>query len=234
MAITARQVVGLVETHFGVPAAPDTIDQYLAGGGTLILVSHSMYYVQKLCRHACWLRDGKVERYGDVFDVTQAYLAYHERKAAPVPARAEVARAGYEFSVLGVALNGVDTETPLPLEFGATLRVGIRIRSRDGRVPSVALGIVRADGTPVYGVGSEMDGATLEPGADGDYVGEVEFADLPLLPGSYTVRVHPLDPEGVRLFDTVERGIIVRGASREFGLVRLAHRWLPGAAARER
>ena len=31
MAITARQVVGLVETHFGVPAAPDTIDQYLAG-----------------------------------------------------------------------------------------------------------------------------------------------------------------------------------------------------------
>lgn len=210
------------------------IDQYLAGGGTLILVSHSMYYVQKLCRHACWLRDGKVERYGDVFDVTQAYLAYHERKAAPVPARAEVARAGYEFSVLGVALNGVDTETPLPLEFGATLRVGIRIRSRDGRVPSVALGIVRADGTPVYGVGSEMDGATLEPGADGDYVGEVEFADLPLLPGSYTVRVHPLDPEGVRLFDTVERGIIVRGAPREFGLVRLAHRWLPGAAARER
>jgi lipopolysaccharide transport system ATP-binding protein len=39
------------------------------------------------------------------------------------------------------------------------------------------------------------------------------------------VRVHPLDPEGMRLFDTVERAVVVRGATREFGLVRLAHRW---------
>jgi lipopolysaccharide transport system ATP-binding protein len=208
------------------------IEQYLAGGGTLILVSHSMYHVQKLCRHACWLRDGKVERYGDVFDVTQAYLAYHERKSAPVPDRAEIARAGYEFSVLGVALNGVDAETPLPLEFGATLHVRMRIRSRDGRVPSVALGIVRADGTAVYGVGSDMDAVALEPAGAGEYVGHVEFPDLALLPGTYVVRVHPLDPEGVRLFDTVERGLVVRGASREFGLVRLAHRWLTGGGAR--
>jgi lipopolysaccharide transport system ATP-binding protein len=204
------------------------IEDYLGGGGTLILVSHSMYHVQKLCRHALWLRDGKVERYGDVFDVTQAYLAYHERKSAPAPERAEIARAGYEFSVLGVALNGVEAETPLPLEFGATLRVAMRIRSRDGRVPSAAIGIVRADGTPVYGVGSDMDGVALEAAGAGEYVGEIEFPDLALLPGSYAVRVHPLDPEGVRLFDTVERAVIVRGASREFGLVRLGHRWLSG------
>ena len=206
------------------------IEDYLAGGGTLILVSHSMYHVQKLCRHACWLRDGKVEQYGDVFDVTQAYLAYHERKSAPVPDRAEVSRAGYEFSVLDVALNGVDTEMPLQIEFGSTLGVRIRLRSRDGRVPSVAIGIVRADGTPVYGVGSDMDGVAPEPVGSGEYVAGIEFADLALLPGTYAVRVHPLDPEGVRLFDTVERSLIVRGASREFGLVRLAHRWLTGGA----
>ncbi len=206
------------------------IEDYLGSGGTLILVSHSMYHVQKLCRHACWLRDGKVEQYGDVFDVTQAYLAYHERKSAPVTERTEIAHAGYEFSVLGVALNGVEAETPLLLEFGATLRVAMRIRSRDGRVPSVALGIVRADGTPVYGVGSDMDGVALESAGNGEYVGEVEFPDLALLPGSYAVRVHPLDPEGVRLFDTVERAVVVRGASREFGLVRLGHRWLTGRA----
>jgi lipopolysaccharide transport system ATP-binding protein len=29
----------------------------------------------------------------------------------------------------------------------------------------------------------------------------------------------------VRVFDTLERGLTVRGASREFGLVRLPHRW---------
>jgi lipopolysaccharide transport system ATP-binding protein len=41
-----------------------------------------MYHVQKLCRHALWLKDGGVERYGDAADVTQAYLAYHEEKSA--------------------------------------------------------------------------------------------------------------------------------------------------------
>jgi lipopolysaccharide transport system ATP-binding protein len=202
------------------------IDDYLDGGGTLILVSHSMYHVQKLCRHACWLRNGAIEQQGDVFDVTQAYLAYHERKSAPSAERTELTRASQEFSIVGVEINGVDSELPSLLDFGASLRVGARVRSRDGRVPSLAIGIVRADGTPVYGVGSDMDGFTPQLVGSGEYVGELVFTELALLPGSYTVRVHPLDPEGVRVFDTVERAIVVRGASREFGLVRLAHRWL--------
>ena len=204
------------------------IEEYLAGGGTLILVSHSMYHVQKLCRHACWLRGGEIAMSGDVFDVTQAYLAYHERKSAPVPERAEILRAGYEFSILGVELNGADTENALMIDYGQTLRVGVRLRSRDGRTPCLAVGIVRADGTPIYGLSSEMDGCVPDRVGPDEYRAEIEFAKLPLLPGSYVVRIHPMDPEGVRLFDTVERGITVRGASRELGMIRLEHRWISG------
>jgi lipopolysaccharide transport system ATP-binding protein len=203
---------------------------YLDGGGTLILVSHSMYHVQKLCRRACWLRDGEIAMSGDVFDVTQAYLAFHERKSAPI-SRAEVSGTNQEFSVLGVALNEVDSEQPLLLDTGDALRVRARVRSRDGRAPNLAIGIVRVDGTPVYGVSCDMDGRVPQKTAADEYQCELEFSDLSLLPGSYSVRVHPMDPEGVRLFDTVERYVTVRGATREFGLVRLAHRWLhdPGA-----
>ena len=46
------------------------MEGYLENGGTLILVSHSMYHVQKLCRRACWLRAGRIELQGEVFDVT--------------------------------------------------------------------------------------------------------------------------------------------------------------------
>ena len=84
---------------------------------------------------------------------------------------------------------------------------------------------MRADGTPVYGLSTEMDGQVPERTGTDEFACEVEFDDLPLLPGSYSVRVHPLDPEGVRVFDTVERALTIRGASREFGLVRLPHRW---------
>ncbi len=197
---------------------------YLAGGGTLILVSHSMYHVQKLCRHACWLRDGEVAMAGDVFDVTQAYLAWHERKSAPAASR-EIAQGSLEFSVIEAHLNGHGGDTPLLLDGGDTLRVRAHIHSREGRVPCVAVGVVRADGTPVYGVSTEMDAHVPERVAENEYAIEIAFADLALLPGSYSVRVHPLDPEGVRVFDTLERGLTIRGASREFGLVRLPHRW---------
>ncbi|NCT66770.1 MAG: ABC transporter ATP-binding protein [Rhodanobacteraceae bacterium] len=202
------------------------MQDYLDGGGTLILVSHSMYHVQKLCRHALWLRDGAVAEYGDVFDVTQAYLAWHERKSAPA-AEPAAARGEGEFGMLGLALNGEDGERGVVLEGGATLRVHARVRSRDGRVPSVVIGLVRADGTPVYGVGTDMDGCAPVRVAADEYACELQFDDLALLPGNYLVRAHPLDPEGLRLFDTLERGVAVRGASREFGLVRLAHRWNP-------
>jgi lipopolysaccharide transport system ATP-binding protein len=202
------------------------MQDYLSEGGTLILVSHSMYHVQKLCRHACWLRDGEVAEYGDVFDVTQAYLAWHEKKSAPQADALSTDRHNVEFSVLDVTLNSQRGEQPLMSARGASLEVGCRIRSRDGRVPNVAVGVVRADGTPVYGVSTDMDGHLPRRIDANEYACEIVFDAMPLLPGSYTVRVHPLDPEGVRVFDTMERVLIIRGATREFGLVQLPHRWV--------
>ena len=166
---------------------------------------------------------------GDVFDVTQAYLAWHERKAAPDVTTDNADRHNVEFSVLDIELNGSAGLQPLLLERGDTLRLSARFRSRDGRVPCVAVGIIRADGTPVYGVSSDMDGHVPRQSAPNEYACDLQFPDLPLLPGSYTVRVHPMDPEGVRVFDTLERGVTIRGATREFGLVQLAHRWDAGA-----
>lgn len=200
------------------------MEQYLADGGTLLLVSHSMYHIQKLCRRALWLRNGEVAAFGDVHDVTQAYLAWHEKRSDGMPTtRAGVA--GQEFAIEAIQVNGIDGDAVVVTTIGDTLSVRAVVRSREGREPVVMVGIVRADGTPVYGVSSEMDGVRLTV-RNGDRVrAEIAFDALALLPGSYTIRVHVLDPEGVRMFDTLERGLIVRGASREFGLVRLAHRW---------
>lgn len=200
------------------------MEEYLSGGGTLILVSHSMYHVQKLCRQAVWLKQGEVAESGDVYAVTQAYLAYQESKSAPE--RLRQADAGdQEFRLLDVSVNGSVDEIPVQIDMGGRLRVRVRVHSRDGRVPVVVVGIVRMDGTPVYGVSSEMDAAKPMRESDNVYVAEIDFANLPLLPGAYAIKAHPLDPEGMRLFDTIERGLTVRGESREFGMVRLAHAW---------
>ena len=204
------------------------MEDYLDQGGTLILVSHSMYHIQKLCQQACWLREGAMQACGDVFDVTQAYLAYHERKATGAlerQSRDAQAAKGLEFHVAGMRLNGEDGEQPQVVEHGGELVVEATIASRDGRVPVVHIGIVRADGTPIYGISSDMDGVQPAPTPEGDYRIRLRLPETTLLPGGYTIRVHPMDPEGVRLFDTVERGLTVKGRSRELGLVRLAHVW---------
>jgi len=198
------------------------MEEFLAGGGTLLLCSHGMYHVQKLCRHALWLKDGRVERYGAASDVTQAYLAYHEEKSASAKAPATPAAA----ATAGIyAITSLALDPPERIAQGAALTVRGDVYTPDGRTPVVLVGVVRADGTPVYGVATDMDGQPPVRVASDRFAFELVLPALALLPGKYFVRAHALDPEGVRLFDHVEREIIVTGHTRELGIVRLAHRW---------
>lgn len=204
------------------------MEGYLADGGTLLFVSHSMYHVQKLCRHALWLRHGHVEAYGDVFDVTQAYLGFHERKSAEAEAIANVAvaRDGLEFRVAAIRVAGHGDDEALSLRLGDPVEFAIEVERRGDQVPRLGLGVVRADGTPVYGTTSEIAGAEPAELHEGHVVYRLRFDALPLLPGSYALRCHAIDPEGIRVFDTFERPFTLLGRTREVGLVRLAHHWL--------
>jgi lipopolysaccharide transport system ATP-binding protein len=198
------------------------MERYLGNGGTLLLCSHSMYHIQKLCTHALWLKDGRAERYGAANDVTQAYLAYHEEKDAashrPVGADRAAASGWY-------AIDALTVDPPETIAQGGLLTVSGEVFSPDDRTPVVLVGIVRADGTPVYGVATDMEDAPPHRLASGRYAFSVAFPDVALLPGRYQIRAHALDPEGVRLFDHVEHTLTVTGVTRELGFVRLQHRW---------
>jgi lipopolysaccharide transport system ATP-binding protein len=199
------------------------MERYLAGGGTLLLCSHSMYHVQKLCRHALWLDEGRVERYGPAIEVTQAYLAWHEeRSGGPATRRPEV-QTGEGPDVHRVKSLALDPGGFV--EMGRPLTVRGEAYSPDGRAPVVLVGIVRADGTPVYGVATDMDGVAPSHASGDRYAFTLALPALTLLPGKYVVRAHALDPEGLYLFDHVEVPLTVTGESRELGLVRLAHEW---------
>ncbi|HEY2970340.1 MAG TPA: ABC transporter ATP-binding protein [Casimicrobiaceae bacterium] len=201
------------------------MENYLAGGGTLLLCSHSMYHVQKLCRAALWLKDGRMMRYGPAAEVAQAYLVYHEEKSAgarkPI-ASPQASAAGY------YAIQSLILDPPERIASGGALAVAGEVYSPDDRAPVVLVGLVRVDGTPIYGVATDMDGVTPERIGAQRFAFSLTFPQLPLLPGKYIVRAHALDPEGLRLFDNVEQSFIVEGTSRELGLVRIGHGWNGG------
>lgn len=203
------------------------MEGYLEGGGTLLLVSHSMYHVQKLCTRALWLKDGGVEAEGDVFDVTQAYLAHHEARTSLVRDRLDArgAEGGELFRIARLTVNGSEPADTLQLGNDGRLQLAVDLYSPNGATPHLGVGVVRADGTAVFGSTSEIDAAPV-CWVDPRHVRYQLDLDLSaLLPGSYALRLHALDAEAIRLFDTLELGIGKRGRSREFGMVTLPRAW---------
>jgi len=202
------------------------LESFLSGGGTLLMVSHSMFHVQKLCRHALWLHAGRMREYGDVFRVTQDYLAWHEKRSAREKLqRLKVDGANGLYRVKGLEVNCPTNGGSLELRMGDDLQVHLVLASPDGRPPVGLVGLVRADGTPIYGIGTDSGDARPVRLDEGLYEYRLVFRNLPLLPGSYSVRGHAMDPEGYRVYDTMEEPFRVCGESRDLGFIRLRHEW---------
>jgi lipopolysaccharide transport system ATP-binding protein len=205
------------------------IERYLEDGGTLLFVSHSMFHVQTLCSRALWLEHGRTRLYGDSFDVTREYLAWHEEKQrADAPGRRAVP-AGMP-CIRDVWIGRPGGEPCDSFDQGDDVMVRGVAHSPDGRPPVILAGVVRADGSPVYGTHSNESGFVPAPAGEGLFSFQFMLRELPLLPGKYGFRSHALDPEGLRLFDTVETPFVVKGRTRDYGFVRLPHEWSDGGA----
>ena len=204
------------------------MEAFLDQGKTLLFCSHSTYHVRKLCRDALWLDCGRVRAWGGATEVTFAFEDYlreleaqdAQRPEAPLEADASLPSRLRQVRLL----DGDNRETGV-FDMGDTVRLEIIAETPDGIPPVIATGLVRNDKTAIYGVFSDMD--KVEPQRLDAQTFRVvyELYDLSLLPGSYTLRAHVLDPPALRMFDTVEKDFSVRGESRELGLCRLPHRW---------
>ena len=203
------------------------IQQFLEQGGTLLLVSHSMYVVQKLCQKALWVHEGGVEQYGDVFPVTQAYLAWHEKRNAKEKEKQIKATGdGTYYRIEQLTLAGGNDENPPKFAMGEDLDIELQIYSPDNRPPVGVVGVVRADGTPVYGVISDNEDVMPVKQADHYYQFRLRLTNIALLPGSYNLSAHSMDPEGLRVFDNRQMAFMVTGDTKEVGYIRLPHEWL--------
>ena len=203
------------------------LEAYRASGGTLLLVSHSMYHVQTLCGRALWLDHGKPRMHGGAFDVTREYLTYHEEKRR---SRREEPRAqSASTRIVQVWTEGTEGTAQSSFAVGSSLVLQGIACEPDDRAPVILFGIVRADGSAVYGSHSNERGAYVPARVEPcKFAFGVRFDGLALLPGKYHFLVHALDPEGLRLFDTHEIDFVVTGETRDYGLVSLPHAWIGG------
>jgi lipopolysaccharide transport system ATP-binding protein len=210
------------------------LERFLAGGGTLLLCSHSMYHIQTLCSRALWIHHGRVRMEGPSFDVTREYLTYHHERTASERQAAQAASTAAGLMRLEDAwLERPDGTPASTFRRGETLVLQATAFEPDDRPPVLLFGVVRVDGTAVYGSHSNEHGFVPARLERTRFAWAVSFDHLALLPGKFTMRVHVLDPEGLRLYDTLERDFVVTGETRDYGVIGMTHRWLPGSGTKD-
>ena len=203
------------------------MESYRAGGGALLLCSHSMYHIQTLCDRAIWIHHGQCRMVGDAYSVTQSYLAYHEQKNQQThldrPSHA------YQSSypcMQTLTAESVDGKQVSEVRIGDDVVLSGTYRAPDDQPTVVMAGIARVDGTPVFGTFSNAAGFITNRIAPHLFGFRFHVKKCSLLPGKYRFKGHTLDAHGLRLFDTLETEVTVVGKTSDHGLVRLEHSWL--------
>ena len=200
------------------------LERYLGDGGTLLLCSHSMFHIQTLCSRALWIHHGRVRMAGSSFDVTREYLTYHEEKTGREQSEVRAAM-GNSPRIAEAWIERDDRVRASTFARGDTLVLRGLAFEPDDRPPVLLFGVVRVDGTRIFGSHSNEGGYIPARVERNHFSFAVHFAALALLPGKYHLRVHALDAEGLRLHDTVELEFVVTGETRDYGVVELAHEW---------
>jgi lipopolysaccharide transport system ATP-binding protein len=190
------------------------LEGYLQQGGTLLLVSHNLFQVQKLCRHACWLRDGKVQRQGDVFEVCQAYLAYHQQR---LDRRLESGSAPGSTRVKSLKLSTEGQPGNDLLLAGQRLVLDFELHGAPTS-QGVRLGLFGLDGNQV------LDSwHPLRSGCGNTH--QLLLDTRKLIPGRYQLEVAAAGSASGKAGPSARRLLEVNGPTREFGSVRLPLDW---------
>ena len=224
----------------------DKIGEFRRRGKTIVLVTHSLGLVEKMCDETLWLRHGRLQDQGDPRRVVDAYLTYVaggeeallSREAQPAGAASAAdepgAEHGYregrwgsrEVEITSVNLlddRGQPRHVYVP---GETLTVALGVRAaQEVRDFVFGVGLFTADGVQVYGTNTHLEEYVprLAAGA-----GEVKLTlrDLRLVEGTYLVDVAAHRRDGTP-YDYLRglQSFRVKSRIKDVGVYRPAHDW---------
>ena len=223
------------------------IEEHLAAGGTLLVVSHSMGLIDEICDRAVWLDGGRVRGVGSTRRIIDAYLEgvaeregeAHERArreaaesaAATTPeSEEETLRWGSgEARIRGARLlAGAGGEERYHLHCGEPVAFELEVEPREELQDFVfGVGVKTPRGTDCWGTNTDLAG--YEPRRlSGPVRVRLMCPELRLAPGEYTVDVAVHARDG-RAYDYRRRAfrftVAETSALRSVGLYLPEHEW---------
>jgi len=202
------------------------IEQMAGDGATIIVTSHSLAELERLCSRAMWLRNGLTVAVGDIETVADRYAnAMRDAGGPPVATSGVGLRLGSGEAEIGeVRMTSPSGIELVEVRSGGSCVVDVEIASADVSRGILGVSISLADGTIV------LDLAVGDPGGialrRGDHH-RLELERLDLGGGEYFVDVGLYAPNWTHPFDYRwhERVFRVLG-SHDNGKLAPPHRWV--------
>lgn len=195
-----------------------------AKGVTIVIVSHSMTQLERICDRSIWLEAGRIRMDGTPAAVHPHYLEEMGQHAKPP----QTEQKSTTVQLTEIALLNAAGEPVTQCTAGDSVTIQLRYRTENkaAQYASLTLAIYRADALLCWS--SNTGREQLAPIAlQSEGVLECGFPVLQLNAGSYWVDAALRHPESGVLYDARHRALrfFVINHSEESGVVYLPHRW---------
>ena len=189
-----------------------------SGGKTVVMVSHGLSELRRMCQSIAWIDHGRVRAIGPAIDVVNEYLE-------STRSQTRVTEDGRLHSGAGGVVVRADIPSPNPRE-GAPLSIIFDIEVAEPvDDPRLGFTVARSDGTLMVGHTIVLEGRLPV----GSHRREYRIPSLPLVAGTYAVGTWLSNATGVEIDGCPLAYDLLVGppleGSHDFGTVSLAGAW---------
>jgi ABC-type polysaccharide/polyol phosphate transport system ATPase subunit len=200
----------------------DRITEFKDKGMTILFCSHSTYQVGILCDKVIWLKDGKIQMYGETQRVIPAYEFYQlekDRKKHETDGKYSLSK---EHPVI---IKEVKINNELPLKRGDDLIFHMLIECITDDMPyNVTLSIKMDTGRGVYVTGTHLVGKGPVYGREREIF--ITYPNIPIMGGIYYAHARVFDDKGLMVYhERVIPPFEVEKDSLELGVCYFENRW---------
>jgi ABC-type polysaccharide/polyol phosphate transport system ATPase subunit len=246
VAIYSRPDVVLVDEVLAVGDAAfrrralEALRRLIAEGKTVLFISHDMWNVRRLCSDILWMEDGRVRAYGPAGEMAEQYMNEVNLEALANQSNALQSHRGGSGEIRYTSFDLVDAAGAPATVVASGDALVIRAAYRADRPiarPVFQVAVIDVD-TGIVITTASSSAHDVPERIEGEGVMECRFAQLPLRPRQYVLRLTISDSHQLASYDVVSAGprfaVTGRGrgvdglADEEDGLVTLpvafAHR----------
>lgn len=206
----------------------EKIEDFRKSGRTIVLVSHGLGDIARICDTVAWIEKGVLREIGNAADVIDKYngLAH----------QAQPAQDGYlgqrwgsgEIRIDNVDLQNAERLSTKSFYSGEDLFISFSLQSSISmRSSCIGIRITHLHGQDIWGTTSEKK-SLIVPISQGNKNVEIALRDLPLLDGTYELSLTISDTSEIHIYDHLEKSVrfdVHQSHLSDSGLVKIESEW---------